>query len=1002
MRITGKGSRSKNAYNKEVDLYKWFVVDLKNKKIVAGNEFREDAIEALEDYDGDKNFKVVSKISLKRLGIEEPSGEWKHKFADGGEVIEEYDDLPEHVQEALYEDYDEDNDPYKEAEKMRGRLQEIGWDMDYDLSGTPTEFWEIEKKSKGGDVRERKYVNKSEDYEVRYAKGKSHRKGYKMAKGGGVDSQKTSKYAVIDNDTDRIYVRGTDKDFIEKKYKELKEIYPNSNLIIQKFDKGGEIESKIAKLEKLLSSTMIPESAKETTRKKIATLKASIKKEEKAVVKEVKKELTKITQKEWETKKKHGYTSVKDGQKYILTNENGATVLAPVSVEKVEAKSELVGYAIVDPISVDIMVFEETIEKLIEASKKLEIKKGFEDIDPFVYEVVKKNGKKSLGKKIEDFDLSLLNIDKKDFPAKESVTAKIPMEYIEILWAEGTADQTDKFPKKYTSLTELRQDLKPLVDKDAGYNKTKFIVKWVDGEEYGGRLDISEKEDNPNEHPNVIKVHIMDFFNYQLARDSDGLEEHKEEIRDFIAKYSFDDFKSEKAKSPVAKKKVDEIDMDEIEKTAIYYTDDSKWSPKPTIAKFEKELEEYKLLKRKFDDKRVTHSSIIGKGHKPELARGLADKWLKEQILIAEKSIEILKERAKKQLHADSVLKKSETYHEERKDVYGNPFYQWHNISFEGDEDVFAYSTPKGTVIYGEDVSGEKDFITSFTTDPAYLEDAPEEDYSFNTLKESKIKAFELLKTKKLERASKSPVAKKKMVKKVATEEVQPQPKFKVGERVEVDFNNKNYEILEIKYAFNPAKGKPIFYYSLNGIGDIGFPEYSLKKHIVSKPKPTAKTKGTAKKVVAKIKAKKGAGHNDRGDLVEYGTDSKERRSRSTSSDKKRTAKPLGKRVSAEGNVYYEHRLNRGDVDPKEKFEEGGEIYSHKHSKGWGEDISIKLIEPTSKGWKVEQTTKKGKSAPKNKIAYFSKSEIEELFDKKFAKGGELKSNGWGTKRGNW
>ncbi len=36
--------------------------------------------------------------------------------------------------------------------------------------------------------------------------------------------------------------------------------------------------------------------------------------------------------------------------------------------------------------------------------------------------------------------------------------------------------------------------------------------------------------------------------------------------------------------------------------------------------------------------------------------------------------------------------------------------------------------------------------------------------------------------------------------------------------------------------------------------------------------------------------------------------------------DAKRKAKPYGKRTSAEGNVYYENRANRGDVDPKRKY----------------------------------------------------------------------------------
>jgi hypothetical protein len=60
-------------------------------------------------------------------------------------------------------------------------------------------------------------------------------------------------------------------------------------------------------------------------------------------------------------------------------------------------------------------------------------------------------------------------------------------------------------------------------------------------------------------------------------------------------------------------------------------------------------------------------------------------------------------------------------------------------------------------------------------------------------------------------------------------------------------------------------------------------------------------------------------------------------------------------------------------------LEKGGEL-THKHSHTWGETITIRLIEPTAKGWKVEQRIVKGKSAPKTKIAYFTKADIEELF----------------------
>jgi len=78
-------SRSQKQYNKEVDAYKYFIVDLKNKKAISGWEYRDDANEALIDYDGDKNYKVVAEVTLKSLGIENPKESFK-KMAMGGKV----------------------------------------------------------------------------------------------------------------------------------------------------------------------------------------------------------------------------------------------------------------------------------------------------------------------------------------------------------------------------------------------------------------------------------------------------------------------------------------------------------------------------------------------------------------------------------------------------------------------------------------------------------------------------------------------------------------------------------------------------------------------------------------------------------------------------------------------------------------------------------------------------------------------------------------------------
>jgi len=72
-------------YEEEVKKYKWYVVDTENKKAVTGFEFKEDAKDALSDYDGDPNFKLVSKTSLGKYGIEDPT----QKFISAGKNIDE-------------------------------------------------------------------------------------------------------------------------------------------------------------------------------------------------------------------------------------------------------------------------------------------------------------------------------------------------------------------------------------------------------------------------------------------------------------------------------------------------------------------------------------------------------------------------------------------------------------------------------------------------------------------------------------------------------------------------------------------------------------------------------------------------------------------------------------------------------------------------------------------------------------------------------------------------
>jgi hypothetical protein len=74
-------------------------------------------------------------------------------YAEGGniepiEIDEDGSNLPPQLYE-LFGELDEDNDPYKEMERLRLKAHKIGYDFDYDLSGQATEFWKIEKANAG-------------------------------------------------------------------------------------------------------------------------------------------------------------------------------------------------------------------------------------------------------------------------------------------------------------------------------------------------------------------------------------------------------------------------------------------------------------------------------------------------------------------------------------------------------------------------------------------------------------------------------------------------------------------------------------------------------------------------------------------------------------------------------------------------------------------------------------------------------------------------------------
>lgn len=75
-KILLEAKKSDKQYKKEVALYKFFVVNTKTKKIESGWEFKDDAKDALSDFDGDKNYKILSELQLKKLGIDNPKQKW--------------------------------------------------------------------------------------------------------------------------------------------------------------------------------------------------------------------------------------------------------------------------------------------------------------------------------------------------------------------------------------------------------------------------------------------------------------------------------------------------------------------------------------------------------------------------------------------------------------------------------------------------------------------------------------------------------------------------------------------------------------------------------------------------------------------------------------------------------------------------------------------------------------------------------------------------------------
>ncbi len=322
----------KDNYNKDVDAYNFYVVNLDTMRAETGFEFKEDAVDFLNDYDDKKKYKVVSKRALKSMGVENPNESFKYEaggiqksilkitpistkrdskgfrfYSDntGNKLYAEKDNKIYNVNddlkvigevplqrvrfvfEGIVSDEDVKNlDPLhyevKTIKRVReqfglknkyndgGRVGLIGNQKRIDLNKNgkiDAEDFKLLRSSMNGAYRnERKHVNHNENYEVRYARNKPSRTGYKGKRdfsdggdfqagvyenGGGIEKMRTLSFkskeiaeknrkGLVDYFGDRILNSSISKGIDERGNDGF---YVEYDLRKQKYANGGSLEN---------------------------------------------------------------------------------------------------------------------------------------------------------------------------------------------------------------------------------------------------------------------------------------------------------------------------------------------------------------------------------------------------------------------------------------------------------------------------------------------------------------------------------------------------------------------------------------------------------------------------------------------------------------------------------------------------------------------------------------------------------------------------------------
>lgn len=90
-----------------------------------------------------------------------------------------------------------------------------------------------------------------------------------------------------------------------------------------------------------------------------------------------------------------------------------------------------------------------------------------------------------------------------------------------------------------------------------------------------------------------------------------------------------------------------QIDADEVEKAAKYYADNPNW----TVEKLKREVSEYEDLLENWEAGNIKPSKIIGGGYKSSaVARKLADNWIRRQLAIFTKALELKEQATQKRI----------------------------------------------------------------------------------------------------------------------------------------------------------------------------------------------------------------------------------------------------------------------------------------------------------------------------------------------------------------